>query len=227
MEAVKLQVNVTKQLKVTGTSWSRHTSCLSSWLSTLRRSRTPTSSPSFRLLCRSSFMYSQALDKIPPLLWNRSYNKASASTQTAGSHRVPQRSPVPSWCSRRYSLEWPLTAARSSCWSCPGASAQLSVKRFAYLHCHNSQIKFPLHVCAHLRCAGLAVSHLWRPAERPASYKTRYNKNTELLQLTGKLNMKCSNSGDVRWNYAMYGWVRGAIVLWLDPVKTSCGDIIT
>lgn len=27
-------------------------------------------------------------------------------------------------------------------------------------------------------------------------------------------------------NYAMYGWVRGAIVLWLE-VKTSWGDIIT
>lgn len=48
------------------------TSCLSSWLSILRRSSVLISSPSFRLLCRSSLMYSQALDKIPPLLWNRS-----------------------------------------------------------------------------------------------------------------------------------------------------------
>lgn len=119
-------------------AWSRHTSCLSSWLSTLRRSSTPTSSPSFRLLCRSSFMYSQALDKIPPLLWNRTI-KLQPLLKWAGSHRAPERSPVPSWCSRRYSLEWPSTAARSSCWSCPGASAQLSVKHFAHLHCHNSQ----------------------------------------------------------------------------------------
>lgn len=66
-------------------AWSRHTSCLSSWLSTLRRSSTPTSSPSFRLLCRSSFMYSQALDKIPPLLWNRTI-KLQPLLKWAGSH---------------------------------------------------------------------------------------------------------------------------------------------
>lgn len=33
--------------------------------------------------------------------------------------------------------------------------------------------------------------------------------------------------GSGRGNYAMYGWVRGAIVLGLDPVRTSWGDIIT
>lgn len=47
--------------------WSA-TSCLSSWLSIRTRSRAPTSSPSFRLLWRISLMYSQALDRIPPLL---------------------------------------------------------------------------------------------------------------------------------------------------------------
>ncbi len=49
----------------------RYTSCRSSWLSILRRSRELISSSNFRLLCRSSLMYSQALDKIPPLLWNK------------------------------------------------------------------------------------------------------------------------------------------------------------
>lgn len=49
----------------------KHTSCLRSWLSILRRSRVLISSPSFKLLCRSSLMYSQALERIPPLLWNK------------------------------------------------------------------------------------------------------------------------------------------------------------
>lgn len=47
------------------------TSCRSSWLSILSRSRELMSSPSFRLLWRSSLMYSHALDRIPPLLWER------------------------------------------------------------------------------------------------------------------------------------------------------------
>lgn len=47
------------------------TSCLSSWLSMRSRSRALMSSPSFRLLWRSSLMYSHALDKIPPLLCGR------------------------------------------------------------------------------------------------------------------------------------------------------------
>lgn len=60
------------------TSW--HTSCLSSWLSTCRRSKMLVSSPNFMLLCRSSLMYSQAFDKIPPLLWNRNTCRSCKSS---------------------------------------------------------------------------------------------------------------------------------------------------
>lgn len=170
----KLQVNVTKQLQVTG--------ALGSF--SLEADTPPVSVAGCQLLDdpeRQRPPQASGCSVAAPLctrrLWTRSplYSETGVTIKLqlllkwAGSHRVPEHSPVPSWCSRRYSLEWPLTAARSSCWSCPGASAQLSVKHFAYLHCHNSQIKLPLHVCAHLRCAGLAVSHLWRPVERPAS----------------------------------------------------------
>lgn len=116
----KLQVNVTKQLQVTG--------ALGSF--SLEADTPPVSVAGCQLLDdpeRQRPPQASGCSVAAPLctrrLWTRSplYSETGVTIKLqlllkwAGSHRVPERSPVPSWCSRRYSLEWPLTAARSSC----------------------------------------------------------------------------------------------------------------
>lgn len=142
---------------------------------------------------------------------------------------VPLDSPVPSWCSPRYSLGWPSTAARSSCWSCPSACAQLWGPTWTFNSQRSARLRNTQVVSrgSHLRCAELVASRLWTLAELPAFCNThsqppvRAARHSKADASVPRLSLKL-------WcHYAMYGWVRGAIVLWLDPVRTSCGDIIT
>lgn len=157
-------------------------------------------------------------------------------------------SPVLSWYSRCYSLGWPLTAAQSSCWSCLCAGAQL----LEHLKFGFTLSFTPAQILLVKYSYILNLSHwTWAltfivlgspfiisgtPRSFLLSRKKDRNKDIKLAWLAGcrkfstlscALMQQCCISVKLGCNYAMYGWVRGAIVLWFEPVKTSWGDIIT